>query len=253
MDTPAGGDEQPLQLVEGVTARGRVTQDGKPVSGIVVGAIWTKHHSGCWFGPWDTTTDEDGRFELENLTPGENLCVFGSMKSLGDRGALAATPLRGEEGDEIDLGNLEVKPGNVLYGRLLMSDGAALPEHTRICITRALTQDQIEVPAQQDGYFEIKHLPAELVNLNVWQRESMADNPRNLVRFTDNNVSKNPMMFNQLRGRIDSDHEVLIGLERKRPTMPEMPETAAGVDRLGAVMERLEQTQLHGLPGAGSE
>ncbi len=246
MNVPTGVSDQELQLVKGVGVRGRVILDGEPAAGIDVGAIWTKHHSGCWFGPWDTTTDEEGRFMLATLTPDEDLCVFGYMKSLGDQGVLTAVPLRGGDGDEIDLGDLHAKPGFGLCGWLKLKGGAALPEHTRVCITRAMTRDQIEMPARADGYFEFKCLPPELVNLYVWQRPPGARYPDYKIRITKDNLSWNPTRASQLHGLITSNREIKIALEDEAPKAPGW--TSHETKQWQAIVEELAQSPLRGLP-----
>lgn len=251
MDTPSGNANQDLQLVQGVTARGRVMHDGAPVAGVVVGAIWKEHQSGCWFGPWDTTTDDEGRFVLENLTPDEELCVFGRMKSLGDRGVLAAVPLRGSDEEEIDLGDLELTPGYELYGTLRMEGGAPLPEHTRVVVICEFSWDQIEVPVRPDGRFAFNRLPPELVNLTVRQQPPGAKSPEYKVTITKENLSWNPMRDSQLHGLIDSHRVITIGLKNEAPAMPWFSDGDS--QWLHATLEKLSQSPLRGLPGSNGE
>jgi hypothetical protein len=80
----------------------------------------------------------------------------------------AASPLEcatRREGDEIDLGNIEVKPGHHRRGTVRLSDGVSVRSGMRITITRTSGPDNQTVVIGRDGRFEFVNLPNGKYNI----------------------------------------------------------------------------------------
>ena len=122
------------------------------------------------------------------------------MDSFKDGGAVAARKIHvGGEGTTTDVGDLPVTQGHRIKGRVLLSDGKALPPKTRLVISREDAWDVQRVFLDQEGRFEISGLPTERYSLNVSVRG---------YRLSPKNHSldaQNP----RLLGTIDQDIDTL--------------------------------------------
>lgn len=162
-----------FELLEGVRIVGRVESTGQPVPGIRV-AVAPKYGlvRGEAFpqGPRPAVTDSDGRFELLNIAPGMQYCVY-SVVGDGNRSLSKAVietqrfiaPISGET---IDLGELEIVAPVSLGGRLVRSDGEPVGEMF-LRLNRESARDLIKVPVARDGAFRIDGLPPEVYEIEL--------------------------------------------------------------------------------------
>lgn len=139
---PTGAQENALRLGIGRSIKGRFVQDGRPVSGAVIGTAQVSRDAETSVGDQTAETDANGRFLLFNLPPDEALVVYGKMDSFGGRGALAERETgREPDGAVRDLGDLGLEPGIALSGRVVLADGKPVPPHTRVMLRRLLAWD----------------------------------------------------------------------------------------------------------------
>jgi hypothetical protein len=87
---------------------------------------------------------------------------------LSEHGAI---PVRatstGKSGSTLDVGILKIVPGYRLLGRLVLSDGKAVPPGTRPMLSRAHAWDQQIVKVAADGSFAFGGLPTEQYHLDT--------------------------------------------------------------------------------------
>jgi hypothetical protein len=163
-----GQKGQDLTLFYGVTIVGRLLKDGKPLAGVGVGLAQTDRNVQSFLGDTKAATDEKGTFRIPNVAPNEAIGVYGLMDSLKEHGALGVKRVQsGKSGSELDLGDLVVQPGFHLRGRVVLADGKPVPVGTRIVLSREEAWDHQLAQVGQDGAFEFKGLPRELVNLST--------------------------------------------------------------------------------------
>lgn len=164
---PAGGERQTVQLSEGAVIRGRLVAGGKGVGGAEIGLI-AENRGG--YGPELTLvgnpfeemkigTQEDGSFAITNVPSQVKWYVYGKMASLVGRGAtepvLCSTTT---EKVQVDVGDIEVKPGHHLQGNVLLSDGKSMPDGMRIHIWSVHARDFQTSALGSDGHFEFTEL-----------------------------------------------------------------------------------------------
>ncbi len=248
-DVASGAFEQVIRLRRGVTLRGRVVHQGQPQSGIVVGAVWPDRHSGSYFGPWQSITDEGGRFELRNVTPEEEISVYTQMDSVKELGAATEVRLTGAEGDDLDLGDLVIGAGHCLRGRVVVSGARPLPANVRVQVWRTGPYDRTTVPVEADGRFEICDLPSELLHVRVWGFKPGTDETIYPWPFhlSKKNASLDPQNPQHLVGMLAADTAVTIELEPGKFEFPRSPMTAAESQRLVRALRELRQSPIRGI------
>jgi hypothetical protein len=162
-----GGDYL-LRLQDGVSLTGQVLRDGKPVQGVSIAATTTDRTCGVYFNCNPVATDSNGRFLLLNVPPHREFAVFTTMDSLHGAGALPDKIVTtAASGVAQDLGKLEIQPAFTLAGRVVLSDGKAVPANTRMFLGREKASDSQQITLDSEGRFEFKGVPAESVSLAV--------------------------------------------------------------------------------------
>jgi hypothetical protein len=153
----------------GVTVRGRlVDADGKPAAGLEIGVCQIDRSAGVFLGAQQIGTFPDGRFELPNLPPNDQLFVYTLMGSTGDLGALPLQQVTVHgHGSAKNLGELRMGKASKLRGRVVLPDGAALPPDTQIILAREGAWDTLRQVLAGDGSFEFRGVPAEAVKVIV--------------------------------------------------------------------------------------
>jgi hypothetical protein len=163
----SGGDYM-LRMVEGVTLTGQIVRDGKPLKGVAVAASTKDRTCGVFFNCDAAATDENGHFLLLNVPPNREFVIYSTMKSLRGDGALPnMTVTTGDSGAVQDLGTLKVQLAFNIAGRVVLSDGKAVPANIRMFLGREGAMDSQECKLDADGKFQFKGVPAESVSLGV--------------------------------------------------------------------------------------
>lgn len=164
-----GAERLALTIMEGATVRGRLTQDGKPVADAEVGLI-PRPRGG--FGrnlalvghPYEELrigTQPDGTFAITNVPAPVDWYIYGKMRSVAARGATGAVECGTKHDKEIvDLGDLQIRPAHRLRGRVVLSDGKAIPDGMRVTISAATAWDDQTAMLPPDGRFEFLGLAA---------------------------------------------------------------------------------------------
>jgi uncharacterized GH25 family protein len=164
-----GTSPQIVQLAEGAVIRGRLVADGKGVGGAEIGLIpkvrwrWGPDFQleGNPFGEIRIGTQEDGTFAITNVPTPVEWYVYGKMESLHTRGATpAALCTTSKDKEQVDVGNIELKPGHRLRGKVVLGDGKPIPDGMRIIITSEHAWDSQTATLDANGQFEFTGLPA---------------------------------------------------------------------------------------------
>jgi hypothetical protein len=162
---PKGHD---LVLPAGVTVSGRVLKDGKPFAGVAMGLVQKDRGVDAFVGEFRTATDGKGVFTFRNVPPGDTFVLYGQMDSLRAHGALAVKVVQtGASKSEKDMGDLAVQPGHSVTGRVVLSDGKAVPAGTKVALSREEAWDVQAAEVDRDGGFVLEGLPAERCSLSV--------------------------------------------------------------------------------------
>jgi hypothetical protein len=161
----AVGHRQTLALERGVTVVGRVVRNGKPLAGVAMVVTWTERRSDGFSGPREAVTDEDGHFEIPNVTAHRAIFLYGRMSSLTGRGALPRESFTtGDNGSTLDVaaikGDLNLERGFTVFGRVILSDGKPVPKGSRVNLVRAGCADNQTVEIGGNGEFAICDVPA---------------------------------------------------------------------------------------------
>jgi Carboxypeptidase regulatory-like domain len=166
---PAGIHRDTIIARDGATVRGRLVQNGKPVGEAEIG-IFGYPRGGFGVGlkvfgsPYDEIrigTQPDGTFSIPNVPVPGKWYVYAKMDSVAKLGATGnfkcATKSNGEF---IDLGDLQLKPAYHLRGKVVLSDGKAIPNGMRVTISSESAFDSQTATLPPDGHFEFVGLAA---------------------------------------------------------------------------------------------
>ncbi len=197
-----------------VTMRGRVLKDGKPVSGVSVGAFEQPlSYPTQPFSPrpfrggnlyFRTKTDTNGVFMLEHMAPNTGYLVYGLMSSLKVYGALphrlAETT---EDGQVMDLRDMDVVRGLRLVGQVKSRHGETLPKDLRLMVSEGPDSQTVAVDAA--GRFEVTGLVAGVVSVFIQNDSGDIE-----CLLTGANRSMTGSMQRAVVGQLSQDKEDLL-------------------------------------------
>jgi protocatechuate 3,4-dioxygenase beta subunit len=151
----------------GVTVTGRVTKEGRPLGDVGIGMVQFDRGVEGFLGHFEFGTDRDGRFAFANIPPRQSWYIYGLMDSLKEYGAIPARVIETRaHGSTLKLGDIEVRPGYRLTGRLVLADGRPVPSETRVLASRWEAWDSQMATVGPDGRFSFTGLPAEELRLS---------------------------------------------------------------------------------------
>ncbi len=165
---PSGVARQPLKMSPGVAVTGRVLQNGKPVARALIGLKRIAPHSYDEPKPLETTTDAQGLFRFPNNLPESEFWAYAKLGTLPDGGAVIPQRIQtAEEGSTTVLGEFHVEKGLTLAGRVICSDGKAVPSGTTIYAKCPNTEGDLSLKLGATGRFEFKGLTVGPVSLSL--------------------------------------------------------------------------------------
>jgi uncharacterized GH25 family protein len=173
---PTGAKRETVLLYQGAVIRGRLVEDGKPVSGAEIGLIAREQGGfgadlkmvGNAYAEMKIGTQEDGSFAITGVPSRGEWYVYGKMESIASRGATEPVMCTTTRNNElVDVGELEVKPGHRLQGKVVLSDGKPIPEGMRIFITSDQARDSQTAILGTDGHFQVVGLPGGKYSINL--------------------------------------------------------------------------------------
>ena len=157
-----GLDRKTLTVTDGATLRGRLVDNGKPVAGAQIGLIARKRSMGSELkldgDPYEEMrigTQPDGTFAFTNVPVPVEWYVYGKMESIAARGATAPMEcVTKMDGEDVNVGDIKIKPGNRLRGKVVLSDGQSIADGMRVSIAGDRAFDTQTAPLRPDGSFE---------------------------------------------------------------------------------------------------
>ena len=163
----ATGDQRhTLSVSEGSVIRGRLVRQGKPVPNAQLGLLAREHAWGANLTmvgyPLPEIrigTNDDGRFAITTVPANVQWHVYGKMESLAGLGGSPIVECMSKgDGEELDLGDLALLPAFRLRGKVLLSDGKAIPSGMRITVSASRVKDSQTAVLDRSGAFEFSGL-----------------------------------------------------------------------------------------------
>jgi hypothetical protein len=162
------GRDHLIRMQEGVTVSGTLQSAGHPVKGVVLGLVTKNRTCGICLHGDEIATDQNGFFLMPNVTPDREFVLYAKMDSMPGDGAMPPVIFStGATGTRRDFGMLQVKPAWRVAGRIVLTDGARVPEGTRLFLGRETAWDHAEALIDENGRFEFRGVPEESVGLSV--------------------------------------------------------------------------------------
>jgi hypothetical protein len=166
---PTGAERKTISVSDGAVIRGRLLDHGKPVAGAEIGLFPRNPGAGgvdleIVGDPYEEVrigTQEDGSFVIPNVPAPVNWYVYGKMESIA---AMGGTPpvecATKRDQQEVNIGDIQIRPGHHVRGNVTLSDGAAIDDGMRITINAAKGFDSQTVVIGKGGGFDFAGLPA---------------------------------------------------------------------------------------------
>ncbi|MEJ1960970.1 MAG: carboxypeptidase-like regulatory domain-containing protein [Gammaproteobacteria bacterium] len=154
-----GAERKTFAVGSGVTVRGRLLKNGKPVQSTELGIVTLRRESGATFPEQRVATDGKGRFEFTNVPVNRVWDLYPKMESLAGRGAMAPIQFATDHDDEVvDVGDIKLEPGITLSGRVELDDGRPVPSGTRVLVQSGEGWDAQNVIVGEGGTFTARGL-----------------------------------------------------------------------------------------------
>ncbi len=206
----SGDVREPLRLGVGATVSGRLVRDGRPVAGASMGLLQVERTMDKYLGQLEAKTDAEGRFRFAHAFTDQDFHAYMMTGNLKGGGVVVPRPLRvGGDGTAVDLGDVEVKPGRRISGRVAFSDGKAIPPKTRVLAGVEHAGGLIFGAVDAKGRFEVVGLPEAGVSLAV----QFPDN-RNWLppgyRLSPTMKCVDPLNPYNIHGRLDRDLDDML-------------------------------------------
>ena len=163
-----GPDRKTITVTEGDTIRGRLVQNGKPVGQAEMGLSTHSRVGGETLPEVRIGTDEHGKFAITNIPPGRIWYLYGKMEALAPRGLSAEIVECATKGDgqDVDVGDIPVRPAYTLRGQIVLSDGKPIPPNMRVNLFSDRVPDSQTQTLTPDGHFEFKGLGRGVYSLS---------------------------------------------------------------------------------------
>jgi hypothetical protein len=159
LSTNTGLDRKTFVITPGATIRGRVLKNGKPMPGVELGLTTVRHDAGATYPEERISTDEKGRFLFSNVPVARVWDLYAKRESLAGRDALEPLQCATErDGQDVDVGDIRLRSGLTLSGRVELTDGKRVGEGMRVTIAPPMSSDGQTVVLASDGSFVARGL-----------------------------------------------------------------------------------------------
>jgi protocatechuate 3,4-dioxygenase beta subunit len=165
-----GADRKKLTVTDGAMITGRLLKpDGTPMPNAEIGLASHTHNSAEFIPEVRIGTKEDGTFALTNVPAGRIFVLYPKMASVASSGfAGAEVPVEtADDGQEISVGDIRLRPSFTLRGKIVLSDGKTIPPGGRVTLSADWGMDSQMVSIDADGNFEFKGLPSAVYTVSV--------------------------------------------------------------------------------------
>jgi len=166
---PTGAERKTMVVSNGATLRGRLVFEGKPVANAEVALVSHARRMGVVYDEIRIGTDENGKFAITNVPPGRIWYAYPKMESLAARGIGGElVPCESkDDGEQVDLGDIQLTSAYTLRGRVLLPDDKPVPADMHVTLSDDRTLDAQISSIQPDGSFEFRGIPKGVYNLNA--------------------------------------------------------------------------------------
>lgn len=158
---PTGPEKRTITVTQGATLRGRLLQpDGTPAGNAEMGVFVHSRMAGTVFPEVRIGTKDDGTFAITNIPAGRIWYVYPKMESLAARGLAGdAVPIETkDDGEEVDVGTINLRTAYTLRGRVVLSDGKPIPSDMHVTLSSGAGFDSQIATVAEDGSFEFRGL-----------------------------------------------------------------------------------------------
>jgi hypothetical protein len=198
VDLSTGSERHTLAVARGATIRGRLVQFGKPVPNAEIGLGNKERGMGQHYPEMRIGTQLDGTFLFVNVPTPNAWFVYAKMESIARRGATVPVSCRApSDGEIIDLGDIHIRPGHRVRGRVVLTDGKSIADGMRMMIGSMEARDSQSAALPADGRFDFENLPTGEYNLSPAVKG---------YHLSD----KNPNLSWTIEGRVDGDLDNFI-------------------------------------------
>lgn len=165
----AGSDRHKIVIPSGTRVTGRLVHSEQSTAGLRIAVVQIErgamHH---FIKAVGATTDPTGRFTFEHLPADESYAIFTLVGEGPQRLVLKTKRFQAlGDGQERDLGDLEVGSPLRLSGKVELPAGQLLPADAKITLGREPAWDLIAIPIEKDGSFVAEGLPPETYNVHI--------------------------------------------------------------------------------------
>ena len=164
---PTGPERKTVTVTDGALIRGRLLFDGKPMADAQLGLITHERRSGTMYPEVTIGTREDGTFAITNVPAGRIWLLYPKMDSLAARGIGGdIVPVETkDDGQEVDVGDIELKRAFTFKGRVVLTDGKPIPPDMRVTLGADRAWDSQIAILGPDGRFEFRGVPAGIYSV----------------------------------------------------------------------------------------
>jgi hypothetical protein len=159
---PTGPEKRTISVTQGATLRGPLLQpDGTPAANAEIGVFVHSRMAGTVFPEVRIGTKDDGTFAITNIPAGRIWYVYPKVESLAARGLAGDAVLveTKDDGEEVDVGTINLRTGYTLRGKLMLSDGKPIPPDMHVTLSSDAAFDTQIATVAEDGSFEFRGLP----------------------------------------------------------------------------------------------
>jgi hypothetical protein len=188
---PSGTDRKVITVTQGATIRGQLVRNGEPIRQAEIGLSSHSRRGGETLPEVRIGTDDDGKFALTNVPPDRIWYLYAKMESLASRGLTAeivecATK---SDGQDLNLGDISVRPAYTLRGKVVLSDGKPIPPDMRINLFSDRVPDSQSLTLASTGDFEFKGLGRGVYQLAPSVKDYEARDPQSFELLIEGDVN----------------------------------------------------------------
>ena len=165
--TPTGAEHKTITVTDGAMIRGRLMFKGKPVPDAELGLVLHQNIAGNWYSEVRIGTREDGTFAITNIPAGHLWSLYPKMASLAARdiGGDVIVCETKSDGQEVDLGDIQLKSTHSLRGKVILNDARPIASNMHVTISQDRAWDTQVAQIGSDGRFEFRGLPAGIYTI----------------------------------------------------------------------------------------
>lgn len=159
LSATTGLDRKAIVVTDGATIRGRLLKYGKPMPGVALGLMAVSLDNATSYPEERIGTDEKGRFLFTNVPSARVWDLYAKLESLAGRGAMEPLQCATErDGQNVEIGDIQLQSGLILSGRVELTDGKPIPEDMRVFIGPSRVANTLAIVLPPDGSFVVRDL-----------------------------------------------------------------------------------------------